>query len=415
MSSSVGYASRLNQNADVGGTLGEEEIYESNEVVRVKALKVVNLLRAAKEGVNGRFGCVVHTGAGISRACGIPDFRGPDGVWTRKAKGLPPPECDTPLSLAIPSLTHMVIRALVEADFITRVVSCNIDCLHIKSGLNRSKLCELHGNCFAERCEQCGSEKIRDFEMSTVGFKLTRRKCEICGGKLRDQVLDWDDALPCDELQVAQQDSSGAYMSLVLGSSMQIKPSCDIPLKTIRQKRKRNRGDTEHDITGKLVIVNLQPTKKDNKATIVIHTECDKVMKLVAHHLNLVIPDYVRVDKVKVIRSCKPKLAGKGYSFTLRVVNSHDDKAPIPWMTKVVITTQDKSLNPATINKFPGRCTRSVLSGGSLKLVLHFHFASHCTNTMKEDEYMVEFNEEEIATVFECETIRHTYNLDEKL
>jgi NAD+-dependent protein deacetylase sirtuin 6 len=52
---------------------------------------------------------------------------------------------------------------------------------------------ELHGNCFAERCPRCRSEYVRDFEMATVGFRLTGRSCERegCRGRLRDQVLDW--------------------------------------------------------------------------------------------------------------------------------------------------------------------------------------------------------------------------------
>ena len=73
---------------------------------------------------------------------------------------------------------------------------------------------------------------MRDFEMKTVGFKLTGRACEDCvDGRLRDKVLDWDDPLPKKELSLAERDSASAALSLVLGSSLQIKPSCDIPLK----------------------------------------------------------------------------------------------------------------------------------------------------------------------------------------
>ena len=79
--SSLGYASRLNQDADVGGTLGEPEVEEDEHVVDAKATVLANLLSSAR----GR--CVAHTGAGISRDAGIPDFRGPNGVWTRRASG----------------------------------------------------------------------------------------------------------------------------------------------------------------------------------------------------------------------------------------------------------------------------------------------------------------------------------------
>jgi NAD-dependent SIR2 family protein deacetylase len=54
------------------------------------------------------------------------------------------------------------------------LVSCNVDSLHLRSGFPRDALAELHGNCFAERCEQCGAERVRDFEQATV-VRLTAR------------------------------------------------------------------------------------------------------------------------------------------------------------------------------------------------------------------------------------------------
>ena len=152
--SSVGYASRLNQDADVGGTLGEPEVEEDERVVEVKATVLANLLS------NARGRCVAHTGAGISRDAGIPDFRGPNGVWTRRASGLPAPACETTMALATPTLSHMALVGLAREGYVQRVVSCNVDCLHVRSGLDRERLCELHGNCFAESCENCG-ERVR--------------------------------------------------------------------------------------------------------------------------------------------------------------------------------------------------------------------------------------------------------------
>ena len=62
---------------------------------------------------------------------------------------------------------------LWRAGFVRYLVSRNVDCLHIRSGFPRDRPAELHGNCFAERCDTCGSEYIRDFEMPSVGFKPT--------------------------------------------------------------------------------------------------------------------------------------------------------------------------------------------------------------------------------------------------
>jgi len=120
---------------------------------------------------------VVMTGAGISTACGIPDFRGPNGVWTCQKYGRPLPKLDTTFASATPSLTHMCIVSLLSDGPAQYVVSQNVDGLHRRSGIPEPQLAEVHGNCFMERCPNCGTYYMRDFEMVTVGFKPTGRKC----------------------------------------------------------------------------------------------------------------------------------------------------------------------------------------------------------------------------------------------
>lgn len=97
---------------------------------------------------------VVHTGAGCSTASGIPDFRGPKGVWTLEKKG-EKPNFDVSFSDAQPTKCHMALKALLDSGHIKYIVSQNIDGLHLRSGVQRKQIAELHGNMFVENCSKC--------------------------------------------------------------------------------------------------------------------------------------------------------------------------------------------------------------------------------------------------------------------
>jgi NAD+-dependent protein deacetylase sirtuin 6 len=100
---------------------------------------------------------------------------------------------------------------------------------------------------------------------------------------LRDFVLDWEDALPEEQLQRAEKEADKADLILCLGTSLQITPICNLPLRT---KRKG----------GKFAIVNLQKTPKHGHADLVIHGRCEEVMAQVMVLLNRRVPTYVRQE-----------------------------------------------------------------------------------------------------------------------
>eukprot|EP00965_Chrysotila_dentata_P261720 6214351-Pleurochrysis_carterae.AAC.2 len=313
---SLGYAARLSYRRELGGGLGKPELSETAQALEAKLELLISLIRNAEH-------LVVFTGAGISTSAGIPDFRGPNGVWTAQSKGQPLPRAAVDFSEAVPSLTHQALLRLHQTGRLKYLVSQNVDCLHIRSGFPRRDLAELHGNCFAERCERCGIEYIRDFEVPSVGFKLTGRSC-VCGGKLRDHCLDWDDALPEAELRRTETHCAEADLVLCLGTSLKITPACDLPFRALKPRKDKRGG-------GAVAIVNLQATPKDRRATIVVHAYVDVVMARVMRALQLDVPPFRRLSTLVVSHEVVRAL-GAAPRLCLSLSSVADDSCPIPWL-----------------------------------------------------------------------------------
>ena len=98
---------------------------------------------------------VVFTGAGISTESGLPDFRGPDGLWTRRDKGLAPKSFNRSWDSVEPNSGHIAIVDLQKMGKLKFCISQNVDNLHLKSGINPDLLAELHGNMTKLRCTRC--------------------------------------------------------------------------------------------------------------------------------------------------------------------------------------------------------------------------------------------------------------------
>uniref|UniRef100_A0A671KU58 Regulatory protein SIR2 homolog 7 n=1 Tax=Sinocyclocheilus anshuiensis TaxID=1608454 RepID=A0A671KU58_9TELE len=222
----------------------QEEVFDDAESLKAKVKQLAEALQQAKH-------VVIYTGAGISTAASIPDYRGPNGVWTQLQKGRSVSASD--LSRAEPTLTHMCIWMLHKVKMVQHVVSQNCDGLHLRSGLPRHALSELHGNMF--------------IEVYTIVHFGERGTLE--------QPLNWKGAA-----ETAQR----ADLILCLGSSLKVlkKYSCLWCMNRPANKRP------------KLYIVNLQWTPKDNLATLKMHGKCDAVMGLLMEELGLGIPVYNR-------------------------------------------------------------------------------------------------------------------------
>ena len=161
-----------------------------------------------------------------------------------------------------------------------------MDGIFLKTGISRKNISELHGNFFLDECNQCQTRFIRSSPSLTMGLKLSNNICprlkRPCRGYLRDTILDWEDNLPRSELDKAILYSQKADLCICLGTSLQIFPAANLPF--ICKKRKDN--------PGKVVIINLQPTKFDSKADLVIHDYVDNVMIYLCKLLNVTISNY---------------------------------------------------------------------------------------------------------------------------
>ena len=161
---------------------------------------------------------VVFTGAGISTDSGLPDFRGPDGIWTRQEKGLPTKA--RRFDSAVPSEGHLAIVELQELGKLDFLISQNVDNLHLKSGIRPDLLAELHGNVTKLRCNRCEGE-VDNFP--------DLHACPFCGGKLASSVVNFGQSLPRKALADSHQHSEDCDLFIVVGSSLVVTPAADMP------------------------------------------------------------------------------------------------------------------------------------------------------------------------------------------
>jgi NAD-dependent SIR2 family protein deacetylase len=181
---------------------------------------------------------VVFTGAGISTESGLPDFRGPDGIWTRQARGLPLPRRD--FSAVEPNAGHMAIVELHQLGKLSFLISQNVDNLHLRSGIPPDLLAELHGNITKLRCQRCQAE----VDVSAGGDKCS------CGGKLVSSVVNFGQTLPSKALADSYWHSQHCDLFIVAGSSLVVYPAADMPREAVQSGARLviiNEGETPLD------------------------------------------------------------------------------------------------------------------------------------------------------------------------
>jgi NAD-dependent deacetylase len=208
---------------------------------------------------------LVFTGAGISTNSGIPDYRGPQGVWKtrrpvyyqdfmrslehRKAYWRQKMEDAATWGSARPNDVHMAIARLEQAGKVEMVVTQNVDGLHARAGTNPDRLVEIHGTNLAVECQSCGARS--DPQPHYAEFRETGEPplCH-CGGILKPATISFGQNLRAVDMERAFEAAVACDLVLALGSTLSVNPAASIPRHAAERGKQYvivNRGPTDHD------------------------------------------------------------------------------------------------------------------------------------------------------------------------
>ena len=226
---------------------------------------------------------VVLTGAGISTDSGIPDFRGPQGVWTRNPKAeklsnihyyMADPEVrkaswqarmDHVAWTAKPNPGHLALAALEQRGKLHALITQNIDELHQMAGNSTRKVIEVHGTMRKVVCMSCGMLAPMQKALDRVRAGEADPPCRDCGGILKSATISFGQALVPEVIDHAMQVAGDCDLFLSVGTSLQVYPIAGVvPLA-------RNAG-------AKIVILNAEPTPYDDIADAVFREPISTIL-----------------------------------------------------------------------------------------------------------------------------------------
>ncbi|MFM8305355.1 MAG: SIR2 family NAD-dependent protein deacylase [Actinomycetota bacterium] len=217
---------------------------------------------------------VVLTGAGISTESGIPDFRGPQGLWTKNPDAektatlkyyMSDPEIrarawrnrlESGIWDAEPNDAHRALADLERRAALHTLVTQNVDGLHHAAGSTADRIIEIHGNVREVKCMACRWRGPMGPTLDRVRAGEADPPCVECGGILKSATISFGEQLVAEDLGRAQQAASGADLFLALGTSLTVYPVAALPEFALANR-------------ARLVVLNAQPTPFDDHAAAV--------------------------------------------------------------------------------------------------------------------------------------------------
>jgi NAD-dependent deacetylase len=232
----------------------------------------------------------VLTGAGISTDSGIPDFRGPSGVWTRNPAAeklstyqayMADPEVRRrswqsrlahPAWAAEPNPAHLALARLARSTIDTRVITQNIDGLHQRAGTPPGQVLELHGTMSGVVCTGCGDRTAMAGALARVRAGESDPPCARCGGILKSATVMFGEPLDGEVFGRAAAAAAGCDLMLAIGSTLIVEPAASLCA-------------VAAEAGAALVIVNRDPTPYDAAATALIRDPIGTAVPRIAGQL----------------------------------------------------------------------------------------------------------------------------------
>ena len=226
---------------------------------------------------------VVLTGAGISTDSGIPDFRGPQGVWTKNPLAekmsdiryyVSDPEVrklawksrmDSTVWKARPNTGHMAVLELERRGKLHALITQNTDGLHVISGIPQEKVIEVHGTMRKVMCLQCGWRDDMQVVIARLRAGEADPECKACGGMLKSDTISFGQALVPEVIDRAMQVARECDLMLAIGSTLQVYPVAGA-------------APLAQRAGARLVILNAQPTQFDDIADAVLNTSIGEAL-----------------------------------------------------------------------------------------------------------------------------------------
>lgn len=234
---------------------------------------------------------IVFTGAGISTESGIPDFRGPGGLWTKydpddftidkflgshaqRKKMWERLREGGFMDEAKPNAAHLAIVELEKMGKLLSLVTQNVDNLHQKAGSNPDLIRELHGNMQMLVCLNCHRRYPIGLIKERYADSENVPTCDYCRGILKPDVIFFGEALPQQTLALAMQEAGECDLMLVIGSSLVVYPAAYIPVQA------KQAG-------AHLVIINKGSTEQDHIADVRIDASAGETMTKIINRIKV--------------------------------------------------------------------------------------------------------------------------------